>query len=628
MTIKKNSNVTAISDSILDGNITTGKTANRSTFSNKEDEVKATELVQNFAQSTSMHGVSRAIGQGPLWRKALWSSLVLGFAVWAVFNVTQIITDYQSHPVATAVSSEYNSELQFPAVTFCNLNRMRLSAATDYILNTIQEYSDLGYNSDYINRILNLALRTYDQDQQISMGHTIEDMLIRCNFNQEKCSGLNFTHSFSLQHGNCYTFASFQDKSREKWVCSSSPTTSSSSSSFFFVVVLFFLILFLIFWLLLLYFLILFRLHFFLRTPPHFPLSSSYSFFSRHIDGATVSESTIKQPSWVRTLDGQRSGMKSSRIPCCGEALTTVKAGPLHGLVLELDVQLHEYLNTTPVGGVKILVHGNREMPFLEDAGVSVAPGLYTSIGIRKVGMVTKTDINRLAHPYGTCLTLEGSIEENKNMFSQMGFDYSDSACQKTCFQQSVYNACRCCESSLPCIDDALMKVTGHFINGVIPYCNTLIPEIDDCVYEIESAFTTNKLGCAKACPPSCKQATFATTISTGLWPTPAYKNLMLKRRDLDLNNLSTQSILRMEIFYESLILEKVESSPAYTWYKLLGDIGGQLGLLLGFSILTAMEILELLLVDLGFGLGFRTFCRRDLSQFEGAKDGVRAAWS
>ncbi|GFN98007.1 amiloride-sensitive sodium channel subunit alpha [Plakobranchus ocellatus] len=271
------------------------------------------------------------------------------------------------------------------------------------------------------------------------MGHMIEDMLIRCHFNQEKYPGLNFTHSFSLQHGNCNTFASFQDKSREKW--------------------------------------------------------------------------------------------------------TTVKAGPLYGLVLELDVQLHEYLNTTPVGGVKIMIHGNREMPFLEDAGVSVAPGLYTSIGIRK----TSKDWR---------ITLEDSIEENKNMFSQMGFDYSDSACQKTCFQPNVYKACRCCESSLPCIDDALKKVTGHFMNSAIPYCNTLIPEIDDCVYKIETTFSTNKLGCATACPPSCKQTTFATTISTGLWPTAAYKNLMLKRWYLNLNNLSnpsddfTQSILRMEVFF------------------------------------------------------------------------------
>ncbi|KAK3763231.1 hypothetical protein RRG08_020771 [Elysia crispata] len=77
-----------------------------------------------------------------------------------------------------------------------------------------------------------------------------------------------------------------------------------------------------------------------------------------------------------------------------------------------------------------------------------------------------------------------------------------------------------------------------------------------------------------------------------------------------DFDSFLVESFLLLEIYYESFILERVDSEPAYTWNKLLGDIGGQLGLLLGFSILTAVELLELLAVDIGVGVGLASLFR------------------
>ncbi|GFN76096.1 nucleosome assembly protein (nap) protein [Plakobranchus ocellatus] len=83
----------------------------------------------------------------------------------------------------------------------------------------------------------------------------------------------------------------------------------------------------------------------------------------------------------------------------------------------------------------------------------------------------------------------------------------------------------------------------------------------------------------------------------------------MLSRHGLVQNvtqllEVGERSFLRLEIYFDSLILDKIVGQPAFTWNKLLSDIGGQLGLLLGFSILTAVEILELLVMDLGLGIG------------------------
>ena len=125
--------------------------------------------------------------------------------------------------------------------------------------------------------------------------------------------------------------------------------------------------------------------------------------------------------------------------------------------------------------------------------------------------------------------------------------------------------------------------------------------------------FAVNKLGCTQSCPPSCEQSTYSTSVSTGKWPSFKYWSTIVYNLgfDGDVSKLVQQhesTFLKISVYFDSLIVEKVESQPAYSWNRLLVEIGGQLGLLLGFSLLTAVEILELLLVDLGAGLGFKTF--------------------
>ena len=96
------------------------------------------ELVKTFGESTSMHGLARAIGDGPLWRRLIWAALVIGFAIWAAYNVVEIIQDFLGRPVLTTVSSEFQTKMIFPAVTFCNLNRVRNSKASANLLDSLK----------------------------------------------------------------------------------------------------------------------------------------------------------------------------------------------------------------------------------------------------------------------------------------------------------------------------------------------------------------------------------------------------------------------------------------------------------------------------------------------------------
>ncbi|RUS81939.1 hypothetical protein EGW08_010284 [Elysia chlorotica] len=483
------------------------------------------DLIKNFGGTTSMHGLPHALGDGTIWRRLFWTALVIGFAVWATYNVIEIIKDYQSRPVLTTVTSAFQSKMPFPAVTFCNLNRVRKSQASPELLEDVEANLVLG-GVDYVENTLDQAVRATNPGDQMRLGHQLDNMLVSCYFGLPVTTVLAMTKKLSFSDhrkntGRDYSLTWTKDHGR-------------------------------------------------------LPL----------VAGAEL---------WLGR----------------GCAWTTVKPGPKNGLRLDLNIEANEYLSSSSVGGIKVLIHDKLEYPFPEDGGLIVGPGFYTSIGIRK------TNITRLSQPYGDCI--ENGLVSSKNLFSDEGYGYSRNACQKSCFQEYVYRNCSCCESSYPCVSHALVRSTGKAAPSTgIPFCNISRWVELDCVDRAQLKFQENLLGCVDACPAACTQSTFATSISTGMFPMELSINATvekLKRSGTvanvtDFNQFLRQSFLQLEIFYESFILEKVDSEPAYTWNKLLGDIGGQVGLLLGFSILTAVELLELLVVDIGVGLGFASLCR------------------
>ena len=50
-----------------------------------------------------------------------------------------------------------------------------------------------------------------------------------------------------------------------------------------------------------------------------------------------------------------------------------------------------------------------------------------------------------------------------------------------------------------------------------------------------------------------------------------------------------------LDVFYDELSVTKFEQVPAMTWSALLADLGGQMGLFLGMSAITAAEVVEYL---------------------------------
>ena len=57
-----------------------------------------------------------------------------------------------------------------------------------------------------------------------------------------------------------------------------------------------------------------------------------------------------------------------------------------------------------------------------------------------------------------------------------------------------------------------------------------------------------------------------------------------------------TKELVFLDIFYSQLSYVNIQTTPAYNLLKLVCDIGGALGLILGGTILTIVEFLQLFL--------------------------------
>ena len=81
--------------------------------------------------------------------------------------------------------------------------------------------------------------------------------------------------------------------------------------------------------------------------------------------------------------------------------------------------------------------------------------------------------------------------------------------------------------------------------------------------------------------------------------PPPPPPSLEYNRQQLDnLREASTdirQNLLRLNVYLEDLSVVKFKQMPAYGMEDLFADIGGTLGLWMGVSVLTMMELLELI---------------------------------
>ncbi|XP_033634754.1 amiloride-sensitive sodium channel subunit gamma-2-like isoform X2 [Asterias rubens] len=260
------------------------------------------------------------------------------------------------------------------------------------------------------------------------------------------------------------------------------------------------------------------------------------------------------------------------------------KPGPLHGLTVEMYIEQDQYMeNIQPSAGARVAVHPQNEMPFPEDEGTSVSPGHETFIGVKR------TNYTRLEHPYSNC-TLDN--DRNKETIFNLALPYihySQRACENDCFYQNFTQECGCTNAKYR-YDDS------------IPLCVDATQ--DACLDRIEELYLDGDLDCN--CTSPCRELGYDVTVGQARWPNEKFKPFLYTsvrnfsedlERDIDGESdpdFLEKNVLKINVYFDKLEYTTIYQEKAYDEIALLSDMGGNVGLWIGVSVLTVFEFIEL----------------------------------
>ncbi|XP_071291193.1 acid-sensing ion channel 2-like [Agelaius tricolor] len=157
-------------------------------------------------------------------RRLLWSLAFLASAGLLATGTADRLHHLLSRPVHTRARLAWAPQLRFPAVTLCNPNRARFLHLTKPDLYSVGEWLGLARENHslvpemlavlgedqraWLTRLANysrfLPPRRSERTMQSffhRLGHQIEDMLVECRFQGERCGPQHFTPVSSLLEG-------------------------------------------------------------------------------------------------------------------------------------------------------------------------------------------------------------------------------------------------------------------------------------------------------------------------------------------------------------------------------------------------------------------------------------------
>ncbi|XP_005217258.1 amiloride-sensitive sodium channel subunit delta [Bos indicus] len=292
------------------------------------------------------------------------------------------------------------------------------------------------------------------------------------------------------------------------------------------------------------------------------------------------------------------------------------RPGVTHRISLVLRAEQLDHLPLLSTkAGIKVMIHPQDHTPFLEHQGFSIRPGTETTIDIRE------DEVHRLGSPYGQCMDSTGSVDVQL----LYNTSYTRQACLVSCFQHLMVETCSC----------------GYFFYPLpagAEYCSYMRhPAWGHCFHHLYQKLKTHQLPCTTRCPRPCRESSYKLSAGTSRWPSstsadwvlavlgePSRRNpwpssASIKSWPLPLPSSPSRartegptsrsgaqplspepcpsiSLAKVNIFYQELNYRTVDETPVYSVPQLLSAMGSLWSLWFGSSVLSVVEVLELLL--------------------------------
>jgi hypothetical protein len=271
------------------------------------------------------------------------------------------------------------------------------------------------------------------------------------------------------------------------------------------------------------------------------------------------------------------------------------QSGISNGLDLELYVgsAVDNDFVLTKENGFIIFIN-NETLDSTSFEGIKISPGTSTNI------ILNKYSITKQPKPYSECLDGLNSIDSYDSEYYRRYFSpnrtYRFTECSFVCLQKYIGEKCGC---------QSILQPYVYFKDMRLCILNeTKIAEDRECALNsILKYYQTPKLLEECDCPFECEISEYSYTSSFSQFPTLKYSKY-LRNNSLIKKRLShsasydeiAKRVSRVLIFYDKLretkIIENVKTQPI----DLVSNLGGTLGLFLGFSFLSLIEIFEILM--------------------------------
>ncbi|KAH7701222.1 degenerin, partial [Aphelenchoides avenae] len=167
--------------------------------------------------------------------------------------------------------------------------------------------------------------------------------------------------------------------------------------------------------------------------------------------------------------------------------LVTKRPGPIYGLRLELKTNVSEFIATSDVTGMRVMVHDQKEFPFPDTFGYNIKVGRATEMR-QKVG--------RLGPHYSKCM----NAKPDNYLYDRA---YSKEGCQRSRYQDEMVANCSCYDPQFPKPNNSDVRV-----------CE--IPDDFECWNSQADASRSDS-----ACPQPCNEGMYKVEASSAKWPGP-----------------------------------------------------------------------------------------------------------
>ena len=228
--------------------------------------------------------------------------------------------------------------------------------------------------------------------------------------------------------------------------------------------------------------------------------------------------------------------------------------------------------------GIYALIHDPKQVVPMGDGNV-LLPGYHTHIS------VTKNIIKRLPHPYPSNCTNDRSDRDSI---------YPGKNTQKLCINSCAYKQMyEMCPGVLPEMR-VFMKASKYPVQA--DFTNDSFWQ---CIWR--SLPLINYQHCD--CREHCYDETYIKVINRSPWPPhweiPSLLKLIESVEGKTNNTLSANDIrerlMKLSIYYNEFKENVSEEKPLYDLLTIISDLGGQMGLFMGASLLSLAEIIALL---------------------------------